>query len=132
MAPVYALNLFDLAPNNDYLAYQRNISKSVADYVGSKVIALGTLSPDADQTGGDTPPRQVMILVEWTSRTAFDAFLADPRRPASTACARTGPSATCGGCMTGLTTCARSSSPAQRTEGSIGRATRRLTRRPRS
>jgi hypothetical protein len=77
MAPVYALNLFDLAPNDDYLAYQRNISKSLKDY-GSKVVALGTLSPAADQADGDTPPRQVMILVEWTSRAAFDAFLADP------------------------------------------------------
>lgn len=79
MPPVYALNLFDLAPNDDYLAYQRAIAKTTKDY-GSTVVALGMLAPDADQADGDTPPRQVMILVEWTSREAFDAFLAAPEQ----------------------------------------------------
>ncbi len=28
--------------------------------------------------GGDTEPRQALVLVEWRDRDAFDAFLADP------------------------------------------------------
>jgi len=76
--PIYALNLFDLAPNDDYLAYQRSITRTFGRY-DSEVIALGMLSPDGDQAG-DTPPRQMMILVQWPSREVFDAFLADPEQ----------------------------------------------------
>jgi uncharacterized protein (DUF1330 family) len=73
--PVYALNLFDLADNDDYRAYSRRSLDAVRAYGGS-VVALGRLAGAAQ--GGDTEPRQVMILVEWPSREAFDGFLADP------------------------------------------------------
>jgi heme-degrading monooxygenase HmoA len=46
------LNLFDLADNDLYHEYSRR-------------------SPGVE-------PRQVMILVEWLSQEAFDAFLEDP------------------------------------------------------
>ena len=72
---VYALNLFDLAPNDDYRAYSRRSRDAVAKY-GGTVVALGRLAGAAEE--GDTEPRQVMILVEWPSRDAFDEFVADP------------------------------------------------------
>lgn len=74
---LYALNLFDLAPNDDYRAYSKRSAQAVAKY-GGKVVALGRLDADATQLAGDTPPRQVMILVEWPDRAAFDRFLDDP------------------------------------------------------
>jgi uncharacterized protein (DUF1330 family) len=72
---VYALNLFDLADNDDYRAYSRQSVAAVGKH-GGTVVALGQLAgaPDA----GDTEPRKVMVLVEWPSRQAFDGFLADP------------------------------------------------------
>ncbi len=75
---LYALNLFDLAPNDDYRAYSRRSVAAVGKHGGS-VVALGRLA-GAAPTGAepDTAPRQVMVLVEWPSREAFDAFLADP------------------------------------------------------
>jgi uncharacterized protein (DUF1330 family) len=76
-APVYALNLFDLAPNDDYRAYSRR-SRDAVERQGGSVIALGRLR-EGDAHLGDTPPRKVMILVEWPSRDAFDAFLRDPQ-----------------------------------------------------
>lgn len=72
---LYALNLFDLAPNDDYRAYSRSSVAAVAKHGGS-VVALGRLR--AAQGGSDTALRQVMVLVEWPSRDAFDAFLAGP------------------------------------------------------
>ena len=74
-AAVYALNLFDLAGNDDYREYSKR-SRQAVEAHGGRVVALGSLADDAGR--GDTPPRQVMILVEWPSREAFDAFLADP------------------------------------------------------
>ena len=71
---LYALNLFDLAPNDDYRAYSRRSVAAVGKY-GGVVVALGRLAGAAD---GEEEPRQVMVLVEWPSREAFDAFLADP------------------------------------------------------
>ena len=73
---VYALNLFDLAPNDDYRAYSRR-SRAAVERHGGSVVALGRLR-DGDRHVGDTPPRQVMILVEWASRDAFEGFLHDP------------------------------------------------------
>ena len=73
---VYALNLFDLAPNDDYRAYSRRSRAAVGAH-GGRVVALGRLR-DGDRHVGDTPPRQVMILVEWPSREAFEAFVDDP------------------------------------------------------
>ena len=72
---LYALNLFDLAPNDDYRAYSRRSAEAVGAH-GGKVVALGRLA--GAEEGGDASPRQVMVLVEWPSREAFDAFVADP------------------------------------------------------
>lgn len=73
--PVYALNLFDLADNDDYREYSKRSLSAVQKY-GGTVPALGELVGSAE--GGDTEPRQVLVLVEWPSRQAFDDFLADP------------------------------------------------------
>jgi uncharacterized protein (DUF1330 family) len=74
--PLYALNLFDLAENDLYRQYSRRSVGAVEKH-GGRVVALGKLDGVA---GGDTSvePRRVMILVEWPSREAFDAFLEDP------------------------------------------------------
>lgn len=72
---VYALNLFDLAGNEDYRAYSRRSVAAVTKH-GGKVVALGRLVGEV--TRGDCPPRQVMVLVEWPSDDAFDAFIDDP------------------------------------------------------
>jgi uncharacterized protein (DUF1330 family) len=63
---LYALNLFDLADNDLYRRYSRRSAWAVGKLVGAE--------------GGDpgTEPRTAMILVEWPSREAFDAFLNDP------------------------------------------------------
>src|SRR3712207_1600367 len=73
--PVYALNLFDLADNDLYKQYSRRSADAVAKQ-GGRVVALGKLAEGAPQLGDS--PRQVMILVEWPSQQAFDAFVADP------------------------------------------------------
>lgn len=73
---MYALNLFDLADNDDYLAYSRRSVGAVGAY-GGAVIALGRHSEHPAEVG-DTTPRQTMVLVEWPSREAFDRFLVDP------------------------------------------------------
>jgi uncharacterized protein (DUF1330 family) len=72
---LYALNLFDLADNDDYLAYSRRSVAAVGKH-GGRLVALGRLAGAAE--GGDTEPRQVMALVEWPSQAAFDAFVEDP------------------------------------------------------
>lgn len=74
---LYALNLFDLADNDEYLAYSRRSVAAVGKY-GGTVAALGRLDPEAPVELGDTPPRQAMVIVEWPSREAFQAFLDDP------------------------------------------------------
>jgi uncharacterized protein (DUF1330 family) len=71
---LYALNLFDLAENDRYLRYSRRSPGAVAKH-GGRVVALGRLD---ESLAGDTEPRSVMILVEWPSREAFQAFLHDP------------------------------------------------------
>jgi uncharacterized protein (DUF1330 family) len=76
VSAVFALNLFDLAPNDDYREYSKRSVAAVGKH-GGRVVALGALSGDAQPDPG-TPPRQVMVLVEWPSRAAFDAFRADP------------------------------------------------------
>jgi uncharacterized protein (DUF1330 family) len=72
---LYALNLFDLADNDDYRAYSRRSVAAVQKHGGS-LVALGRLAGAAE--GCDAEPRQVMIVVEWPSQDAFDAFVADP------------------------------------------------------
>ena len=74
MAPLYALNLFDLAQNDLYRRYSRRSPEAVAKH-GGRVVALGRLD---GALSGDAEPRKVMILVEWPSQEAFDAFLDDP------------------------------------------------------
>jgi uncharacterized protein (DUF1330 family) len=75
MSAVYALNLFDLAPNDDYKAYSKRSVAAVGKH-GGRVVALGRLSEDSPSSGGT--PRQVMVLVEWPSAEAFRAFKDDP------------------------------------------------------
>ncbi len=71
---VYALNLFDLADNDEYLEYSRRSPAAVARH-GGRVVALGR---HAATVVGDVAPRQVFVLVEWPSREAFDAYCDDP------------------------------------------------------
>jgi uncharacterized protein (DUF1330 family) len=74
--PLYALNLFDLADNDLYRQYARRSVAALKEH-GGRVVALGRLD-EAVQTQPGIEPRTVMILVEWPSREAFDAFLEDP------------------------------------------------------
>ncbi len=74
--PLYALNLFDLADNDLYRRYSRRSAEAVGKH-GGKVVALGKLA-GAEEGGPGTEPRTAMILVEWPSREALDAFLDDP------------------------------------------------------
>lgn len=72
--PVYALNLFDVADRDEYLAYSRRSAQEVARH-GGRVIALGRFREEIE---GDVEPRQVLILVEWQSRSHFDSYREDP------------------------------------------------------
>lgn len=72
----YALNLFDLAENDDYRVYSRRSLDAVTRH-GGRVVALGKHADHAAEVGGETP-RQALVLVEWASREAFDGFLGDP------------------------------------------------------
>jgi uncharacterized protein (DUF1330 family) len=74
--PLYALNLFDLAENDLYRRYSLRSPGAVGRH-GGKVVALGKLA-GAEEIDPNTEPRAAMILVEWPSREAFDAFLDDP------------------------------------------------------
>ena len=74
--PVYALNLFNVADRDEYLAYSRRSAKEVRAH-GGRVVALGKFR---EAVAGDVKPRTVMILVEWASRAAFDSYCNDPRK----------------------------------------------------
>jgi uncharacterized protein (DUF1330 family) len=76
MPPLYALNLFDLAENDLYRQYSRRSVGAVGKH-GGEVVALGKLS-GAEEGDPGTEPRAAMILVQWPSREAFEAFLVDP------------------------------------------------------
>lgn len=71
---VYALNLFDVADRDEYLAYSKRSVAEVARY-GGRVVALGKFR---EQVLGEVAPRQVLILVEWPSKDAFDGYCNDP------------------------------------------------------
>ena len=71
---LYALNLFDVADRGEYLAYSRRSAREVSQH-GGRVVALGRFR---ESVAGDVTPRQVLILVEWQSRAAFDSYLQDP------------------------------------------------------
>ena len=75
--PVYALNLFNVADRDEYLAYSRRSAREVAAH-GGKVVALGKFREAA---AGEIAPRQVMIVVEWASKAAFDSYCNDPELP---------------------------------------------------
>lgn len=72
--PIYALNLFDLADREEYLAYSRRSAREVAAH-GGRVVALGRFE---ESLKGDVAPRQVMVLVEWESRAALEGYRNDP------------------------------------------------------
>ncbi|ULE35401.1 DUF1330 domain-containing protein [Mycobacterium sp. IDR2000157661] len=71
---VYALNLFDIANRDEYLAYSKRSPQEVAKH-GGRVVALGKFRESV--TGG-IEPRTVLILVEWDSKEAFDSYRNDP------------------------------------------------------
>jgi uncharacterized protein (DUF1330 family) len=74
-APVYALNLFNVADREEYLAYSRRSAREVHAH-GGKVVALGKLNEAAI---GDITPRNVLIVVEWKSKQAFEGYRDDPK-----------------------------------------------------
>lgn len=71
---VYALNLFNVASKEEYIAYSRRSAREVARH-GGRVVALGKFR---EAQLGDIEPRSVMILVEWESREAFQGYVDDP------------------------------------------------------
>lgn len=71
---LYALNLFDIADRDEYLAYSRRSADEVARY-GGRLVALGKFS---ETVTGEVEPRQVLVLVEWPSKEAFDGYCNDP------------------------------------------------------
>jgi uncharacterized protein (DUF1330 family) len=72
---MYALNLFNIASKEEYLAYSKRSAREVQAH-GGRVVALGKFREVA---AGAIEPRQVMILVEWDSKEAFDSYCNDPR-----------------------------------------------------
>lgn len=73
--PVYALNLFNVTNKDEYMAYSKQSAREVAAH-GGRVVALGKFREAAV---GDVAPRQVLILVEWASKEAFDGYCSDPK-----------------------------------------------------
>lgn len=73
---LYALNLFDLADNEDYRAYSRRSRDAVLAHGGS-VVALGRHCEHPAEVGSEQP-REALVLVEWRDREAFDGFINDP------------------------------------------------------
>jgi uncharacterized protein (DUF1330 family) len=72
---IYALNLFNVSNRDEYLAYSKRSAKEVQAH-GGRVVALGKFREAA---AGAIEPRQVLILVEWDSKEAFDSYCNDPR-----------------------------------------------------
>jgi uncharacterized protein (DUF1330 family) len=72
---IYALNLFDISDRSEYLAYSKRSAREVQAH-GGRVVALGKFREAA---AGDIEPRQVLILVEWDSKEAFDSYCNDPK-----------------------------------------------------
>ena len=70
----YALNLFDVADVEKYLAYFTRLP-GVAPKFGGRMVAFGRFRDNVD---GDLAPRQVLFLVEWASEEAFNSFRDDP------------------------------------------------------
>ena len=74
MSKVYALNLFNVADKEEYLAYSRRSAKDVQAH-GGRVVALGKFR--GAMLGA--PRREVLILVEWESKAAFESYCNDPQ-----------------------------------------------------
>lgn len=72
---IYALNLFDLADNEHYLAYSRRSPAAVGRY-GGTVVALGHHGTEV--ISGATPARNAIVLVEWPDLEALEAYRTDP------------------------------------------------------
>ena len=72
--PIYALNLFNISNKNEYLAYSRRSAEEVKAH-GGRVLALGKF---CEAVVGEIAPRNVLILVEWASKEAFDSYCNDP------------------------------------------------------
>lgn len=72
--PTYALNLFNVSYKDEYLAYSRRSAEEVEAH-GGRVEALGKFREAAV---GDITPRNVLILVEWALKEAFDSYCDDP------------------------------------------------------
>ena len=72
---IYALNLFNVSNRDEYLAYSKRSAREVQAH-GGRVVALGKFREAA---AGAIEPRQVLILVEWDSKEAFDSYCNDPR-----------------------------------------------------
>ena len=73
-SPVYALNLFNISNKDEYLAYSRRSANEVKAH-GGRVIAVGKYR---EAVLGDVDSRNVLILVEWASKDAFDSYRNDP------------------------------------------------------
>lgn len=71
---VYALNLFNVANRDEYLAYSKRSPAEVAKH-GGRVVALGKFR---ESVTGDMEPRTVLIVVEWESEDAFEGYRNDP------------------------------------------------------
>ena len=69
-----ALNMFDVTDVEKYLAYFSRLPE-VAPQYGGKWVAFGRFR---DHLTGDLAPRQVLLLVEWESEEAFNAFRDNP------------------------------------------------------
>ena len=72
---VYALNLFNVANKDEYLAYSKRSAREVQAH-GGRVVALGRFR---EAMAGGIEPRKVLILVEWESKEAFESYCNDPR-----------------------------------------------------
>lgn len=73
--PVYALNLFNVSNQDEYLAYSRRSAAEVSAH-GGRVVALGKFREAA---AGEIEPRNVLIVVEWESKDSFDSYCNDPK-----------------------------------------------------
>ena len=74
MSKVYALNLFNVASKEEYLAYSKRSATEVQAH-GGRVVALGKFR---EAMLGEIAPRAVLILVEWDSKAAFESYCTDP------------------------------------------------------
>jgi uncharacterized protein (DUF1330 family) len=74
MSKVYALNLFNVASKDEYLAYSRRSAKEVQAH-GGRVVALGKFR----EAMLGQPRREVLILVEWQSMESFESYCNDPK-----------------------------------------------------